>query len=85
MTGSIGSARPRRSRSTGNLTSYFGQIDLNVQYFLVRFVVEGSVEERILQLQEKKLNLANDVLTGAKRTGANKLSFDDLKMLFQVG
>ena len=35
--------------------------------------------------QEKKINLANDVLTGAKRTGANKLSFDDLKMLFQVG
>ena len=56
-----------------------------MQYFLVRFVVEGSVEERILQLQEKKINLANDVLTGAKRTGANKLSFDDLKMLFQVG
>ena len=49
------------------------------------FVVEGSVEERILQLQEKKLDLANGVLTGAKRTGANKLSFDDLKMLFQVG
>ena len=23
-------------------------------------------------------------LTGAKRTGANKLSFDDLKMLFEV-
>ena len=46
-----------------------------------RFVVEGSVEQRILQLQEKKLNLANDVLTGSKRTGANKLSFDDLKML----
>ena len=53
--------------------------------YFVRFVVEGSVEERILQLQEKKINLANDVLTGAKRTGANKLSFDDLKMLFQVG
>merc|ERR1712079_360570 len=49
-----------------------------------RFVVEGSVEERILQLQEKKLSLASEVLTGAKRTGANKLSFDDLKMLFQV-
>ena len=51
---------------------------------LFRFVVEGSVEERILQLQEKKLSLASEVLTGAKRTGANKLSFDDLKMLFQV-
>ena len=45
-------------------------------------MVEGSVEQRILQLQEKKLNLANDVLTGSKRSGANKLSFDDLKMLF---
>ena len=45
------------------------------------------MEQRILQLQEKKLNLANDVLTGSKRTGANtlsQLSQDDLKMLFQV-
>merc|ERR1719195_92486 len=49
-----------------------------------RFIVEGSVEERILQLQEKKLALATGVLTGAKRTGANKLSFDDLKMLFEM-
>merc|ERR1712059_1130 len=47
-----------------------------------RFVVEDSVEEKIMKLQEKKLNLANDVLTGAKRTGANKLSMDDLKELF---
>ena len=51
---------------------------------LSRFIVEGSVEERILQLQEKKLALATGVLTGAKRTGANKLSFDDLKMLFEM-
>merc|ERR1712106_1186471 len=49
-----------------------------------RFIVEGSVEERILQLQQKKLGLANEVMTGAKRSGANKLSLDDLKMLFQV-
>ena len=34
---------------------------------------------------EKKLSLANDVLDGAKRTGANKHSIDDLKILFQVG
>jgi len=54
------------------------------EVWIHRFVVEGSVEERILQLQEKKLGLAAEVLTGAKRTGANKLSFDDLKMLFQV-
>lgn len=49
-----------------------------------RFVVKDSVEEKILLLQEKKLGLAQDVLTGAKRSGANKLSMDDLKMLFQV-
>ena len=69
-----------------------------------RFVVKDSVEEKILLLQEKKLNLANDVLTGsrfsvlswvpiltfstmllgAKRSGANKLTMNDLKMLFQV-
>lgn len=47
-----------------------------------RFVVEGTVEEKILKLQEKKLNLAKDVLTGAKRTGANKLTMDELKELF---
>ena len=28
--------------------------------------MEGSVEERILQLQEMKLGLVNEVLTGAK-------------------
>jgi len=47
-----------------------------------RFVVQGTVEERILQLQEKKLKLANDVLTGAKRSGPNKLSVEDLQTLF---
>jgi len=47
-----------------------------------RFVVRDSVEEKILLLQQKKLSLANDVLTGAKRAGANKLTMDDLKMLF---
>ena len=31
-----------------------------------RFVVKDSVEEKILLLQEKKLNLANDVLTGTR-------------------
>jgi len=47
-----------------------------------RFVVAGTVEEKILKLQEKKLNLAKDVLTGAKRTGSNKLTMDELKELF---
>lgn len=49
-----------------------------------RFVVESSIEERILQLQQRKINLAEEVLGGAKRTDASKLSIEDLKMLFQV-
>lgn len=49
-----------------------------------KFVCEDTVEIRIKHLQEKKLELADSVLTGAKRVGANKLTFDDLKMLFNV-
>jgi len=49
-----------------------------------KFLIENSIEERVLLLQEKKLKLANDVLTGAKRSGVNKLTLDDLKMLFQI-
>ena len=49
-----------------------------------RFVVESSIEERILQLQQRKITLAEEVLGGAKRTDASKLSIEDLKMLFQV-
>jgi len=46
--------------------------------------VENSVEERILQLQERKLELASDIMKGYKRSGPNKLSIDDLKNLFQI-
>ena len=49
-----------------------------------KFLTEDTVESRILELQTKKLDLANSVLTGAKRTGGNKLTMDDLKMLFDL-
>ena len=49
-----------------------------------RFVVENTVEEKIIELQKKKLQLAEDVLSGAKRTSGNKLTLDDLKQLFNV-
>ena len=83
MTGFTGLDRQKRSCFTGSIVmvKYLSFYD---QPKLYRFVVEGSVEERILQLQATKLALASEVLSGSKRTGANKLSFDDLKMLFQV-
>lgn len=52
--------------------------------YLFRFVVENTVEEKILDLQQKKLQLADDVLSGAKRTAGNKLTLEDMKTLFDV-
>ena len=49
-------------------------------WFRSSFLCEDTVETRILELQQKKLELADGVLTGAKQ--ANKLTFDDLKSLF---
>ena len=50
-----------------------------------KFLCTETVEQRILQLQKKKLDLAEGVLTGAKQRGGQaKLSFDDLKLLFNV-
>ncbi|XP_042206381.1 transcription termination factor 2-like isoform X2 [Homarus americanus] len=49
-----------------------------------KFVVENTVEEKILELQQKKLQLADDVLSGAKRSLQNKLTLDDMKTLFNV-
>jgi SNF2 family DNA or RNA helicase len=45
---------------------------------------ENTVETKIFDLQRKKLDLANNVLTGAKRTAGHKLTMDDLKMLFEM-
>ncbi|XP_071522203.1 uncharacterized protein [Panulirus ornatus] len=49
-----------------------------------RFVVENTVEEKILQLHQKKLQLADDVLSGAKRSANNKLTLEDMKSIFNV-
>ncbi len=50
--------------------------------FIHRMITTGTVEERILQLQKKKLDIANGILTGAAKIAAAGLSLDDLKMIF---
>jgi SNF2 family DNA or RNA helicase len=47
-----------------------------------RFISEDTIEQQIQKLQKEKMALASSVLTGTRHHGANKLSFDDLKMLF---
>ncbi|NXN93706.1 TTF2 factor, partial [Rhinopomastus cyanomelas] len=48
-----------------------------------RFVCEGTVEEKIVQLQRRKKVLAQQVLSG-KREAFTKLTLADLKVLFGV-
>ncbi|NWS89614.1 TTF2 factor, partial [Toxostoma redivivum] len=48
-----------------------------------RFVCEGTVEEKILQLQKKKKGLAQQVLSGKGET-FTKLTLADLKILFGI-
>ncbi|NXM49532.1 TTF2 factor, partial [Gymnorhina tibicen] len=48
-----------------------------------RFVCEGTVEEKILQLQKRKKDLAQKVLSGKGET-FTKLTLADLKILFGI-
>nr|XP_019586166.1 PREDICTED: transcription termination factor 2 isoform X1 [Rhinolophus sinicus] len=48
-----------------------------------RFVCEGTVETKILQLQEKKKDLAKQILSGSGES-VTKLTLADLKVLFGI-
>uniref|UniRef100_A0A8C6RJY4 Transcription termination factor 2 n=1 Tax=Nannospalax galili TaxID=1026970 RepID=A0A8C6RJY4_NANGA len=48
-----------------------------------KFVCKGTVEEKILQLQEKKKDLAKQVLSGSGES-ITKLTLADLKILFGI-
>mmetsp|Transcript_4628 Transcript_4628/g.7724 ORF Transcript_4628/g.7724 Transcript_4628/m.7724 type:complete len:205 (-) Transcript_4628:65-679(-) len=48
-----------------------------------KFVVQHSVEERIVKLQERKKNMAGQILDGTKvEENANKATLDDFRLLF---
>merc|ERR1712228_1123424 len=50
--------------------------------YITRIVIKDSVEERILDLQRKKQNIADSALDGANFAKQNKLSLADLGRLF---
>ncbi|XP_019880780.1 transcription termination factor 2 isoform X2 [Aethina tumida] len=52
--------------------------------FVYKFMTTDTIEERIKELQDSKLDCANAMLTGTKQVLATKLSLNDLKMLFQM-
>ncbi|XGW03634.1 hypothetical protein V3C99_015091 [Haemonchus contortus] len=51
---------------------------------LHKIIMKGSIEERVLQLQMKKMELANNVLKGAVSKKNMNLSMADLKFLFDL-
>jgi SNF2 family DNA or RNA helicase len=47
-----------------------------------RFITKNSVEEKLLALQERKRQLAEQALSPESKAMAMKLSVEDLKMFF---
>ncbi|KFD50192.1 hypothetical protein M514_08937 [Trichuris suis] len=52
--------------------------------FTHKFVCVDTIEERVLALQEKKLQLAHSVLTGVASNSMKALSLNDLRFLFDL-
>ncbi|CAH0563361.1 unnamed protein product [Brassicogethes aeneus] len=52
--------------------------------FVYKFIATDTIEERIKQLQDKKLDCATSMLTGTKQAGSSKLTLQDIKMLFDM-
>lgn len=48
---------------------------------VIRYVIQGSVEERLLRLQEKKLAIF-EATVGQDDSALGRLTEDDLKFLF---
>nr|CAD2144813.1 unnamed protein product [Meloidogyne enterolobii] len=52
--------------------------------FIHKFVCSSTIEQRVLQLQEKKTQLATSVLEGAASKKLTKLTKDELMFLFEL-
>ncbi|XP_052756589.1 transcription termination factor 2 isoform X2 [Galleria mellonella] len=52
---------------------------------IYKFMCVDTVEQTIRKLQQAKLELADNMLTGARNNNASKLTIEDLKMLFNMG
>lgn len=54
------------------------------EVFIHRFICKDTIEDKIIQLQKRKIDLANNILSGNTASN-NKLTLDDLRLLFGIG
>ncbi|KAK0419817.1 hypothetical protein QR680_014339 [Steinernema hermaphroditum] len=52
--------------------------------YIHKFICKDTIEQRVLELQKKKLELADGVLEGAGSKKLTKLNINDLKFLFDL-
>uniref|UniRef100_A0A1I7XYS6 Helicase C-terminal domain-containing protein n=1 Tax=Steinernema glaseri TaxID=37863 RepID=A0A1I7XYS6_9BILA len=52
--------------------------------YIHKFICKDTIEQRVLELQKKKLELAHGVLDGAASKKLTKLNINDLKFLFDL-
>uniref|UniRef100_A0AC35UHZ2 Helicase ATP-binding domain-containing protein n=1 Tax=Rhabditophanes sp. KR3021 TaxID=114890 RepID=A0AC35UHZ2_9BILA len=54
------------------------------EVFIYKFVVDDSIDQRIMKIQEMKLAMSDELLEGKKKDPKEKLSHKDLMYLFEV-
>lgn len=55
----------------------------NKNVYVYKFMMVDTIEERIKQLQDNKMQMAESLLTGSKMQ-SSKLTLDDIKLLFNM-
>jgi len=72
---------PQIERQCQDRIHRFGQTK---PVFIKRFLCERTLEQRILGIQANKLEMADGLLNGAKKTGGSGLTIQDLKRIFDI-
>uniref|UniRef100_A0A915IB17 Helicase C-terminal domain-containing protein n=1 Tax=Romanomermis culicivorax TaxID=13658 RepID=A0A915IB17_ROMCU len=52
--------------------------------FVHKFVCRNTIEEKVFEIQQRKVGLAQSVLEGSSNRNVNALSLNDIKYLFEL-
>lgn len=63
---------------------YFAYNEYFILYLIFRLLCENTIERRIQEIQDAKLALSENVLTGSKTNSGSKLTLQDMCRLFDM-